>query len=152
MPERLIRVNGVRVSASFPFSGQVSGFAQLRDDPLNSTLGDSNPLGYVTSPDGMVLMDADHHVGMVRQKGPRCRVPFWRVGVFYHGVIGVLEKSEAYGSHAQIPPRLAHNCQNATRHTGPECTSYRICANQDSENNDTAWGGGPAEGMSNQVY
>jgi hypothetical protein len=126
MPERLIRVNRVGVSASFPFSSQVSGLAQLRDDPLNSTLGDSNPLGYVTSPSGRVMMNTDHHVGMVRQEGPRCRVPLKRFGFSSHGVTGVLEKSGAFGSHIRIPLRIAHHCQNATLHTGPECTGQRI--------------------------
>jgi hypothetical protein len=121
MPERSISMNRVGVSASFPFSRQVSGLAQFGDDPLNSTLGDSNLLGDVTSPNGMVLMDADHHMGMVGQEGPRSFVPLWGVGLSYHGVTGVQKKeSGASASHARTLSHIAHYHQSATRHVGRE--------------------------------
>ena len=135
-------MNRVRVSPSISFSGQVSGFAQLRDDPLNSTLGDANPSSDVTSPNGMVLMDTDQHMGMVRQKGPRCRVPFRPVDLSSHGVTGALKKLGAYGSHTPIRFLIAHYHQNATQCTGPGCPGGRFRASQDSEDTDYRVGEG----------
>jgi len=93
MPERLTGVNRVAVSPSVAFSSQVSGFAEVRDNALDCALSDPNANGHFTSPNGMVLMDANQHMGMVGQERPRCALLFWSVRFFSHGFVGGLEKS-----------------------------------------------------------
>ena len=72
MPERFFGKNRVVVSPPVTFSSQVSALAEVRDDALDRSLGDSDSNGHVTGPDRVVLMDAYQDMSVVRQEGPFC--------------------------------------------------------------------------------
>ena len=61
----------VPVAPANPGSSDVTLRNQVSDDALRGPLGDADPSGDVTTADASVLGDADEHVPVVGQEGPR---------------------------------------------------------------------------------
>jgi hypothetical protein len=65
-----VGVDAVVVASPDAFAFDVAGFDQVGDDALCGALGDADHLGDVAEPDVGVALDAEQHLGVVREEPP----------------------------------------------------------------------------------
>ena len=75
MSKGAVGVDSVVVPSSVPRTGQISGFTEFGDDPLNGPFRDSYAGGDVPGPNRRVLVNADEDMGVVGEKGPIAAQP-----------------------------------------------------------------------------
>ena len=63
-------VDAVVVAAADSFAFHVAGFDQVGDDALRGALGDPDGLGDVAEADVGFALDAEQHLGVVREEPP----------------------------------------------------------------------------------
>ena len=65
----------VLIAAAIALTRHIAGVAQLDDDSMHRTLGDSDTVGDLSQPDSGVIGYADQNLRVVGQEGPlRCGV------------------------------------------------------------------------------
>jgi hypothetical protein len=70
MAEFLVRADRVAVLTAVSFNFDIPGGVQIRDNALHRPFGNPDFGGNIFHRHGMVLVQAEKNVGMVRKKGP----------------------------------------------------------------------------------
>src|SRR4029453_18347939 len=63
-----VGIDAVAVSAADPFALDVAGFDQVGDNALGRSLCDADPLRHVTESRVLVALEAEKHLGVVREE------------------------------------------------------------------------------------